>query len=405
MSVFKDILFISSFVMIVVCSQAQARYNLIYEEQIGMNFAAENLVSIYHAYDVFDSILVPKRIFAHQGIINKVGNSFFRLNKLFWLNYLINDYVHTMNHERFGHGYRVIDNGGKIINIVYNLPPPFGNEFSRIYWRRSTNHTLQQDILNTIGGSEVGLITSDIIRKNILLDENLSYNLALPYLYGNNDLPGYTVFQSKGDPESYVKKLNEFYPNANISINKLKRYSYIALFTDPLNFFAMKAAFYDYLIKGKHSSKVKMIQLADGVKYLPRFRVEYTPYGPELVLQNFLKLHEKLFQFNFSHSDGTFEPSWRALVNIWNIRSSHNLLFNFSGQLWKQPSIDYFVDDTLTRSEGLGGQLLLGINYDFITNNHILGVVLNVGYKTKGFSIGEQIDQGLIIRGGLSFKL
>ena len=37
----------------------------------------------------------------------------------------------TMNHE-LGHGYRMIEAGGSIIGITYNMPPPFNNEFSYI---------------------------------------------------------------------------------------------------------------------------------------------------------------------------------------------------------------------------------------------------------------------------------
>lgn len=370
-----------------------------------MNFASENLVSIYHAYDFLDSIIVPKEIFPNDDRISKFGNSFYRLNKLFWFNYLVNDYTHTMNHERFGHGYRAIDNGAKIIKIEYNPPPPFGNEYSFIKWDNPTSFTLQQDILNTIGGSEVGLVTSDIIRKNILLDERLPYYFALPYLYASHDLPGYTAFSPGGDPGTYVAQLNQLYPNSNFTIKKLQAYSYIALFTDPLNFYALKSVFYDYLILGKHSTKIGMIQLSDRIKYLPRFRMEYTPYGPELVIQNYFKLDKKLFQLSYSFSDGTFEPSWRVLANIWNIKAVKNFSFNLSGQIWEQPSIDYYIDDNLSRSQGLGGQIKAGINYDIISEYHTLGLTFHMGYKTKGFSLGEQIDQGVIIRGGLTFRL
>ena len=393
------------FLLISINCIAQSRYNIIYEEQLGMNFASENLVSIYYAYDFLDSIIVPKEIFPNDDRISKFGNSFYRLNKLFWFNYLVNDYTHTMNHERFGHGYRAIDNGAKIIKIEYNPPPPFGNEYSFIEWDNPTSFTLQQDILNTIGGSEVGLVTSDIIRKNILLDERLPYYFALPYLYASHDLPGYTAFSPGGDPGTYVAQLNQLYPNSNFTIKKLQAYSYIALFTDPLNFYALKSVFYDYLILGKHSTKIGMIQLSDRIKYLPRFRMEYTPYGPELVIQNYFKLDKKLFQLSYSFSDGTFEPSWRVLANIWNIKAGKNFSFNLSGQIWEQPSIDYYIDDNLSRSQGLGGQIKAGINYDIISEYHTLGLTFHMGYKTKGFSLGEQIDQGVIIRGGLTFRL
>ena len=55
-----------------------------------------------------------------------------------------------------------------------------------------------------------------------------------------------------------------------------------------------------------------MIRISPRLKYLPRFRFEYTPYGPELVNQNYFKLDLKLIQINFSHSDATFTPSWRV---------------------------------------------------------------------------------------------
>ena len=44
-------------------------------------------------------------------------------------------------------------------------------------------------------------------------------------------------------------------------------------------------------------------------------------------------------------------------------------------------------------------------NYDFISDNQTLGLTMHIGYKTNGFSLGEQIDQGAIIRGGLTFRL
>ena len=40
-----------------------------------------------------------------------------------------------------------------------------------------------------------------------------------------------------------------------------------------------------------------MINFKNGLKYLPRFRIEYTPYGPELVYQNYLNFESTLMQF------------------------------------------------------------------------------------------------------------
>ena len=45
----------------------------------------------------------------------------------------------------------------------------------------------------------------------------------------------------------------------------MNNYSFIALFTDPMNYYALKAVFYDYLVKGKNSSEVNMINLNTGL--------------------------------------------------------------------------------------------------------------------------------------------
>ena len=57
------------------------------------------------------------------------------------------------------------------------------------------------------------------------------------------------------------------------------------------------------------------------------------------------------------------------------------------------------------KSFGFGTQFITAVNYDFISSKHTLGVTLHGGYKTEGYSQGEQLRKGLIIRGGLTFKL
>lgn len=403
----KEKILILTFMIIAAYSKAQSRYNIVYEQQFGQHFAAENFVAGFHIFDYVDTLYIPKTILKADNDLASIANPTYRFSKLFFINYLLTDYIMTMNHERFGHGYRILEAEGEITEIVYNPPPPFSNLFSYINWEENPNHTVQQELTIRLGGSEANLVLTDILRKNILLDERFNYNYALSYLYGSNDSPGYTAFVNgpDSDPNQYRTRINNFYAGSNLTEDKMKTYGLIALLTDPMNFYAFKAVFYDYLIKGKHSAKVGMINFSNRVKYLPRFRFEITPFGPELVLQNYVKLDEKLFQLNFSKSDGTFESSWRILANAWNIKVGQRLSFNLSGQVWDQPEIEFFKDDIFTRTQGLGGQIITGINYDFISDNHILGVTMQLGYKTGGYSLGEQLNEGFIFRGGLTFKL
>ena len=394
---------IITFLIIKGIINAQPIHNIIYENKFHQSILPENLNSAFYLFDYIDSLSISK---ANSVFQNDYGNSILRLSKIFFTNYLVTDYMLTMNHE-FGHGYRMIEAGGTIRKIVYNWPPPFSNDFSYITLDRPENFTKQQELMINLGGSEINLVFSDIMRKNILLEGRFKYNYSFAYLYSSNDMPGYTAFVTRpeGDPARYRQNLNEFYFSDRkfLTRDKIKNYSYLALFTDPMNFYALKSIFYDYVIKGENSSKVEMINLNSSLKYLPRFRFEYTPYGPELVYQNYFKFDSTLMQFSFSHSDSELPDSWRVAANIWDIKPLNKFSFNFSGQVWHQPEIEFYLNGKLISVDGWGGELITTINYDIIKSKHIYGLTLQIGYKSNGYAIGEQLYKGMIIRGGLFF--
>ena len=358
----------------------------------------------HYLFDYIDSLSISK---ANSVFQSDYGNSILRLSKIFFTNYLVTDYMLTMNHE-FGHGYRMIEAGGTIRKIVYNWPPPFSNDFSYITLDRPANFTKQQELMINLGGSEINLVFSDIMRKNILLEERFKYNYSFAYLYSSNDMPGYTAFitNPNADPIRYRRNLNELYGDGKevLTREKMKNYSLLALYTDPMNYYALKTVFYDYVVKGKNSSKVRMINFKNGLKYLPRFRFEYTPYGPELVYQNYFKFDSTLMQFSFSHSDPELPDSWRIAANIWNIKSTNKLSFNFSGQIWNQPVIKFYQNDKLKNIDGLGGKIISTINYQISKSKHHYGLTFHIGYKSNGYSLGERLREGLIVRGGLFFN-
>ena len=404
----KKVILPIQFFVITSLIYANSAYNVLYEKQFHQNIVAENLHTGFYLIDYVDSLFIPKINISPPNNFGKIINPIFRLSRLFLTNYLITDYALTMNHE-LGHGYRMIEAGGTINKIVYNMPPPFTNEFSYISLNWPTNFTKQQGLMINLGGSESNLVFSDLMRKNILLEMKFNYNFSWPYLYSSNDMPGYTAFIKNlgSDPNQYRYNLNTLYgvDKDVLTQEKIKYYSYLALFTDPMNFYALKSLFYDYLVKGKHSSKVEMINLNNRLKYLPRFRFEYTPYGPELVYQNYFKFDSTLMQFSFSHSDSELPDSWRIAANIWNIKSTDKLSFNFSGQIWHQPEIKFYQNDKLKNIDGLGGKVISTINYEILKNKHHYGLTFHIGYKTNGYSLGERLSEGLIFRSGLFFKL
>ena len=392
----------------IILNGSQPPYKIVYQEQFYQNATAQNFNTGFYIYDYLDLLVTQQLKFSKDKEINKYINPIFRFGKLFLTNYLITDYSLTMNHE-LGHGYRMIEAGGKIKKIVYNWPPPFSEDFSYITLERPTNFTKQQELMINLGGSEINLLFSDIMRKNILLDGRFRNNYSLAYLYSSNDMPGYTAFVARpaGDPARYRKNLNELYAASGkrLTRDRIKRYSYLALFTDPMNFYALKSVFYDYLIRGMNGSEVKMLNLNNRLKYLPRFRFEYTPYGPELAYQNYFKFDYTVMQLSFSHSDSDMPDSWRLGARIWNLKYTDKVSLNLSGQLWEQPALKFYSNDNLIISDGLGGLFLSTINYRIGKSKNLYGLTFEIGYKSIGYAIGEQLDNGIIFRGGILLML
>ncbi len=64
-----------------------------------------------------------------------------------------------------------------------------------------------------------------------------------------------------------------------------------------MNFYAFKSVFYDYLIFGKRATPIKFIAITEDIKVLPRFRFEYTPYGPGWYIQAYFKGEELSLRF------------------------------------------------------------------------------------------------------------
>ena len=81
---------------------------------------------------------------------------------------------------------------------------------------------------------------------------------------------------------------------------------------------------------------------------------------------------------------------------------------NVVTEFWDQPQIDFYSDQALVRNGGFGGLFNVTANYDFLSDYgsySLLGATIQAGYKTAGYSLGEQLSSGPILRAGLSFKL
>tara|TARA_Y100000996_G_C22053216_1_gene450025 strand:+ start:110 stop:421 length:312 start_codon:yes stop_codon:yes gene_type:complete len=97
--------------------------------------------------------------------------------------------------------------------------------------------------------------------------------------------------------------------------------------------------------------------------------------------------------------------SWRLIAKIWNLKYTDKVSLNISGQLWEQPALKFYSNNNFIISDGLGGLFTSTVNYDISKNKNVFGVTLEIGFKSTGYVLGEELNKGMIIRGGLLFRL
>lgn len=337
----------------------------------------------------------------------------YRAAKLALLEYPITYYLTIYNHEN-GHRHRALEIGYTDVKIDIALPPPIEFNPSFTSSKYKDRSSPQQRLMRIAGGTEANSILSNLLRKNMMLDDEVNYHNAFFYLASANDLNFYVLGgleHENSDITKYIDGINWHYTKhqSTQAIEKLKAYrlqvySVISLLTNPLNYNAMLSVL-NYVLTGKTNSKLFTIPVLQNIQYYPSFRFCLSPYGPEMILQNYMKYKRQLYSVDISLSDGTFERSWRVSINMWNWQLHDHWSINTNLQLWDQPEIEYYRKKEFKTSKGFGGDFIITANYDFISNYRKLGASIQIGYKSSGFMEGEMLDKGLILRGGLTFKL
>ena len=380
-----------------------------------MRHGSENLFTFHSIWSAIDNEIIPTTLpfLKKRNALTKTINISYRLAKLFLVDYPINFVLPSLNHEFVGHGMRVYQANGRIAEIRTPLPPPFMSSFPLISYYKMPGvlSTQQQDIAITIGGSEANTIMAEIIRKNVLVSGYFDYHASFLYLYANNDLNGYAAFAGQlSDIKYYIENINILYKDNNKKMDntKLLAYGIVGILGDPLNYYSFFNIFKNYLVDGSTRIFIPWIPLSHKIHlhYLPKVRFGLTPYGVEFFVDNYVKHRNTVYSLVVGFTDGTFDSSWRVQTKIWNIFIARNMSMNVEAQLWYQPEIQFFINNTMDKSEGLGGAVFLDFTHDALIRD-VVGIMLQLGYKSPGFMEGELLQGSFIARlaFSLSFRL
>ena len=334
----------------------------------------------------------------------------------------IDNYIITLQHEFFGHGYRIRDFGKNVASAKkYKIfvPHPYGPGGGYTSYEYKSFTSFHETAI-AIAGTEATSIFAKDIKMNWLKKEIINPLQSILYINTIHDLTNY-IFSthqhsirenSSNDIARFIVNIENSYPSSHLSLSSLKKHAFIN-FLDPFTFLAIYS-YYKYLFTGK-TQTLPMIHIKNH-RYLPSLRLGLSPFGSETYLENFLCNDKGPMNFYFK-----FGKYWKNKYFGAGILSPYlfvkdNFCCGLKLDIWHQPlflecnkackSMEHregtlfydFREEDLTKKR-------IGASFTLITRCKIKKTPLyfdgSLGYKTKGFVPGETLKQVPIVRVGI----
>ncbi len=269
-----------------------------------------------------------------------------RLSELFlgWLplNYL----AVVVEHEVFGHGYRIRDIGrskAKVKGYHFSTPPPYGPGGAATLYDIGSTFTTTDEATVAMAGVESTAILSLLAKMKWLESSKIDPRQTVLYLLGQYDLILYIGSLKVEDDQpldghdiqSYINAVNQTYTASRLKGGRLRSLSWINL-GDAFTYYSIYAWF-RYISCGKEAS-IPMIPIF-GYGYLPGVRLGLSPFGPEYFIENFLVGQNRPVYFYAKggrHANNNYFGLGIYAPKIWSLG---NWFFGLRLDGWRQPKL------------------------------------------------------------------
>ncbi len=263
---------------------------------------------------------------------------------LVWLP--LNYFAMVVQHEVFGHGYRIrdINHGTSVAGYTLETPPPFGSGGGATMFKVGDNLTMTE--YNTIcsAGVESTEIMAQLTKLKWLEAGFIDPRQTVLYILGQQDLTLYIGTLkaldededlSGHDIHDYIQSLNLTYTQSTLTKGRLLNLNWVNL-CDPFTLYSIYSWFH-YISSGKES-KILMIPMW-GARYLPGLRLGLSPFGPEFFLDNYLVRGNTPYYFYVKggeHAGNTYVGLGLYAPRIFHIKK---WAFGLRFDAWRQPQL------------------------------------------------------------------
>lgn len=377
----------------------------------------EDLLFATRTVEKCENLLLEKTPIAYS---KEAYARFWRLSELImgWLPF--NYFTMVVQHEVFGHGYRIRDIGRSrvIVNKYrFGVPPPYGHGGGATSYSFNEDLTTTDETAISMGGVESTAILALLTKFKWIESGRIDPRQSVLYLFSQHDLNMYIgSLKSLSDEElsghdihGYIQSLNYTYPDNLLSKGRLRSLSWINL-ADVFTYYAIYSWFH-YLSTGQEAG-IPMIASC----YLPGLRLGLTPFGPEVFFENFFSVKKQpLYAYvkgghhakNNYYGAGLYAPA---------LYRHKEWSFGFRLDLWRQPKlllqpgaipmteIDFdqqpSVENPLYPSSerhairyGAAGSAIV-----FYRGSERVGFETEAGYKAQGFLPGYSLKASPVVR-------
>ena len=335
----------------------------------------------------------------------KASARFWRLSELVAVWLPLNDLAIVVQHEVFGHGYRIRDLGSsKSVVVGYRIetPFPYGDGGGATFYDTTDSFTTTDRATVAMAGVEATAILAQITKFHWLQAGAVDPRQSFLYLGSLYDLPLYvSSLSSHGntdghDLSSYVRAVNATYTDGHLTNSELRALAWIN-FADPYTYYALYA-WGRYIACGKET-RIPMIRFG-AWKYLPSVRLGLTPFGPEVFLQGDLVNDKRPLTFYLkagNHADNTYLGAGLYAPTLY---AHQRWSMGVRLDLWHQPKLLLLETDTEAHAMRLGGAGSVVAAYQGAPRTSL---EIELGYKAQGFLPGNALRAAPILRGYCAF--
>ena len=324
----------------------------------------------------------------------------------------------AIEHEVFGHGYRIRDIGRDLVKVShYSFDPPFpyGSSGATTAYSSTEPLTSFEEMAIAVAGTEANAIFGRRIKMHWLQNRQVEPKTSSLYVWSAQDLTIYSLLtrnklNMSHDIQCYKYWLSLTYGRF-LSAKTIKRAALVNL-TDTTTYNALWAWWY-YVFTGK-SASMWLIPMGS-YYYLPSARMSLAPYGPEFYWDNYLVKDDSPIYFYARFGSWAYNRYCGAGLEWPRVFGKNGfdiglrldaywqpkMLFKSSPYLDEDEDVyyGYSKKDLSKHIPGLLCALIIEKKW-----GNLPALYVQAGWKSNGFIPGESLKKAPILKLGFSAR-